>query len=189
MGALGKTVVMKVRCASCWCPVPCTPTPLPPTTTTHHNHPPQPPPPTTHHPWTTEKKKTATWRLRLDRGFFFCWGGFVGFWFLGVVGFGWGGGGGEGLWLGHGRGTCGLYGTFFPLQDASFASRVFIDFALPSIEPVLKRVPSKRHPMLRIMYSFAGATPDAHVQVRTGCMVFRWFHGVCAGVGSGRGIW
>jgi hypothetical protein len=66
------------------------------------------------------------------------------------------------------------------VQDPSYANRLFMDFALHTVEPVLKRVPTKRHSLLRIMYAFAAPTPTGRMQVCGGKQLPTRSMGPCA---------
>ena len=46
--------------------------------------------------------------------------------------------------------------------------KLFRDFALPSILPLVKRRPLKRHAALRVLYAFSVPSPTGHLQaIRT----------------------
>ena len=55
----------------------------------------------------------------------------------------------------------------FP-QDANLSAKLFRDFALPSLLPVIVNRASKRLACLRLLYAFAARTPTGHLQaIRT----------------------
>ena len=57
---------------------------------------------------------------------------------------------------------------FASAQDGTYAARVFADFMLPSFEGILKRVATKRHALLRMMYAFSATNATARMQtIRT----------------------
>ncbi len=54
----------------------------------------------------------------------------------------------------------------FTLQDANLVAKLFRDFALPSLAPIIITKPTKRHAAMRLLYAFAAPTPPGHLQVR-----------------------
>lgn len=54
-------------------------------------------------------------------------------------------------------------------KDPNLSGKLFRDFALPCLAPVLLSTPTRRQPILRLLYAFAPTTPAGHLQVRTFC--------------------
>jgi hypothetical protein len=50
-------------------------------------------------------------------------------------------------------------------KDANLAGRLFRDFALPSLCPLIEARPTKRHSAMRLLYACAAPTPTGHLQV------------------------
>jgi hypothetical protein len=50
-------------------------------------------------------------------------------------------------------------------KDANLAARLFRDFALPSLCPLIEARPTKRHAAMRLLYACAAPTPTGHLQV------------------------
>jgi hypothetical protein len=50
-------------------------------------------------------------------------------------------------------------------RDASVSARLFSDFCLPTVVPIIRRSPTKRHAMLRLLYAFCQTTSTGHLEV------------------------